>query len=354
MKRLTIFSVLFLTVAMTVCASCSNDNETTEAHKAANSFTGKRTLVAYFSATGNTQAVAERIVELTGADVYRIEAADPYATNPYDDSNRIQNEAYNDLRPAVANLPEADVIAQYDTIFVGSPTWWHQPAMVVCTFLESYDLSGKVVIPFLTYGATTYLNESMHKLFKCTPNSIHIPETLPEDLTPDDITTAGPSDDAGIDQPGNARGTEAWLRRIGVLPDPTAINSVKMNSSNANAVYDLQGRRLTAITHSGVYIVGGTKRIQKNVLTFSFQRLPTLSFVGIHLFHCVAKHHGGHLVNMGFEKALQRFLSTLVVLVHLTQHPSSRLVEQVVASVEQRLGSLHKPLIITLSGVHPC
>lgn len=176
-----------------------------------------KTLVAYFSAQGHTQAVAERIVELTGADVYRIEAADPYAENPYDDSDRIQNEAYNGLRPEVANLPDAETIAQYDTIFVGSPCWWHQPAMVVCTFLEAYDLTDKVIVPFFTYGATTYLNESMQTIYRVTPHSKHIPETLPEDLNPDDITTPGPADDAEIDMPGNAGGTEEWLRRIGII-----------------------------------------------------------------------------------------------------------------------------------------
>ena len=174
-------------------------------------------LVLYFSAQGHTQAVAERIVELTGADIHRIEAAEPYAENPYDDSDRIQREAYNDLRPEVANPLDKEVIAKYDTIFVGSPCWWHQPAMVVCTFLEAYDLKDKVVIPFLTYGATTYLNESMQKLYKVTPHSKHIPETLPEDLDADNITTPGRADDAGIDMPGNANGTEGWLRRIGII-----------------------------------------------------------------------------------------------------------------------------------------
>lgn len=173
-------------------------------------------LVVYFSAEGHTQAVAERIMELTGADIHRIEAAEPYAENPYDDSDRIQNEAYNDLRPGVANLLDKEVIAQYDTIFVGSPCWWHQPAMVVCTFLEAYDLKDKVIIPFFTYGATTYLNESMQKIYKVTPDSRHIPETLPEDLDPDNIREPQ-NDDAGIDMPGNANGTEAWLRRLGVI-----------------------------------------------------------------------------------------------------------------------------------------
>lgn len=183
-------------------------------------------LVVYFSAQGHTQAVAEEISRIMGADILRIEAADPYAANPYDDSQRVQEEAYNDLRPGVANLPASETIAQYDRLFVGSPIWWHQPAMVVCTFLEHYDLSGKVIVPFFTYGATTYLNEAMQKIYKVTPNSQHVPATLPEDLNPDDITTPGPDDDEGIDMPGNARGVESWLRCLGLIGTETAIESV--------------------------------------------------------------------------------------------------------------------------------
>lgn len=220
-------------------------------------------LVVYFSAQGHTQAVAEEIARITGADILRIEAAEPYAVNPYDDSDRIQNEAYNDLRPRVANLPDAETIAQYDRLFVGSPIWWHQPAMVVCTFLEAYDLSGKIIVPFFTYGATTYLNESMQKIYKVTPNSQHVPETLPEDLNPDDITTPGPADDADINMPGNARGVEGWLQKLGLIGNETAIdvvqsdgqvpfelysngNKVQVNisgnmASNALNVYNLNG-----------------------------------------------------------------------------------------------------------------
>ena len=183
-------------------------------------------IVVYFSATGNTQAVAEEIARQTGADIMRIEAAEPYAENPYGDSERIQDEAYNDKRPGVANLPSAEFMAQYDRIFVGSPIWWHQPAMVVCTFLEAFDLKDKTVIPFFTYGATTYLNESMHKIYKVTPNSRHIPATLPEDLNPDDITTPGPADDSGIDMPGSARGVKEWLERLGLLGGEASVGNV--------------------------------------------------------------------------------------------------------------------------------
>lgn len=202
--------------------------------------TQAKDLVAYFSAQGNTKAVAERIAELMGADIYRIEAAEPYAVNPYDDSDRIQNVAYNDLHPAVANPPSQEWIDQYDRIFVGSPCWWHQPAMVVCAFLESYDLSNHTIIPFFTYGATTYLNESMQKIYKCTPNSTHIPATLPDDLDPEDITRPGRPDDARIDMPGNARGVEGWLSRLG-LTGNSGVGEITEESSEYVRIYNSAG-----------------------------------------------------------------------------------------------------------------
>ena len=216
MKNLLLISLLLFSA--TTISACSENNDTsfpdTEQPESSDLPSGNsKTLVAYFSATGTTQAIAERITELTGADIYRINAADPYATNPYDDTERIQNEAYNDLRPGVANLPDKEAIAQYDTIFVGSPCWWHQPAMVVCTFLENYNLGNKIIIPFFTYGATTYLNESMQKIYKVTPESIHIPATLPEDLDPENIREPQ-NDDAGIDMPNGPDDVEAWLLRI--------------------------------------------------------------------------------------------------------------------------------------------
>ena len=102
-----LFVIPFLFFSLTTMAACSEQDEPkpeTEQPTTPDSPDNGKTLVVYFSAQGHTQAVAERIVELTGADVCRIEAAEPYAVNPYDDSDRIQNEAYNDLRPGVANL----------------------------------------------------------------------------------------------------------------------------------------------------------------------------------------------------------------------------------------------------------
>lgn len=172
-----------------------------------------RTLVAYFSAEGHTKAVAEEIAKQTAADLFVIEPAKPYALNPYDDTELIKREAYNDMRPAVKRLLPKERVERYDTIYVGSPLWWHQPAMVVCTFLENYDLFGKVVIPFMTFGSRSYLNEGMQKLYKSTPNSIHIPSMLPYDISPEDIQHPQ-DDDAGIDMPENADEVKVWLDRI--------------------------------------------------------------------------------------------------------------------------------------------
>lgn len=174
--RKMIYYLMLAFPFLTLPTSCGKDDEAeldTENTDSVEFEENRKILVAYFSATGNTQRLAERIATSTNADIFRIEAANPYATNPYDDSDRIQNESYNNLRPAVNTLPEG--IEDYDVIFVGSPIWWHNPAMVVCTFLESYDLKDKIIVPFFTYGATTYLQQSVDKIYEVTPESTHLP-----------------------------------------------------------------------------------------------------------------------------------------------------------------------------------
>ena len=89
---------------------------------------------------------------------------------------------------------------------------------IFCDLKGAALLKGKTLIPFFTYDATTYLNESMQQIYRLTPHSRHIPSTLPEDLDPGDITTPGRADDEVIDMPGNAAGVKTWLKRIGMLP----------------------------------------------------------------------------------------------------------------------------------------
>ncbi len=114
------------------------------------------TLVIYFSRTGNTEKIAQYLVELTGADSYVIEAAVPYtdADIKYQDDTCRANKEQNDktVRPEIAN--PIDSIDSYDTIFLGYPIWWGQEPRIIDTFLESYDFSDKTVIPFCTSGSS--------------------------------------------------------------------------------------------------------------------------------------------------------------------------------------------------------
>ena len=114
------------------------------------------TLVAYFSQTGNTAQVADYIIEITGADSYEIEAAVPYTSDDihYQDSNCRANLEQNDksARPEIT-ASQVD-IDSYDVIYLGYPIWWGEEPRIIDTFLESYDFSEKVVIPFCTSGSS--------------------------------------------------------------------------------------------------------------------------------------------------------------------------------------------------------
>ena len=115
-----------------------------------------KALVAYFSCTGNTKSVAEKIVQLTGADLYEIVPAVPYTAedlNYNNDSCRANREMDDpSARPAIGS--NAVEISVYDTVFIGYPIWWGTMPRIINTFLDTYDLSGKTVMPFCTSGST--------------------------------------------------------------------------------------------------------------------------------------------------------------------------------------------------------
>ena len=115
-----------------------------------------KTLVAYFSAEGTTRRVAENLAQAAGADLYEIRPAVPYTRadlNWMDKKSRSSVEM-NDrsYRPELADK-DAD-IASCDRIFLGFPIWWYVAPTIINTFLESYDLSGKTIIPFATSGSS--------------------------------------------------------------------------------------------------------------------------------------------------------------------------------------------------------
>jgi len=113
-------------------------------------------LVAYFSASGVTAKVAETLAEAIGADIFEIEPKVPYTEA---DLNWMDNKARSTIemsdpasRPEIA--AKRDNMKDYDTIFVGFPIWWYVAPTIINTFLESYDLTGKTIIPFATSGGS--------------------------------------------------------------------------------------------------------------------------------------------------------------------------------------------------------
>lgn len=118
---------------------------------------------------GNTQYVAQVIAENTGADLFRIEAETPYPLDHdtlVDQAKEEQNDA---ARPAIREHVEN--IDQYDTVFLGYPNWWGDLPMILYTFLEEYDLSGKTVIPFNTHGGSGF-SDTINTIAELQPNAL--------------------------------------------------------------------------------------------------------------------------------------------------------------------------------------
>lgn len=113
-------------------------------------------LVAYFSASGQTAKLAKTLAGVTGGDLFEIVPETAYTAADLDWMDKKSRSTIEmkdpKSRPAIAGKV-ADM-AQYDTVFVGFPIWWYQAPRIIETFLESYDFSGKTVIPFATSGGS--------------------------------------------------------------------------------------------------------------------------------------------------------------------------------------------------------
>ncbi len=146
------------TTKAAVSASAPEASDTADETAAENNDTadGGKTLVVYFSATGTTKGVAEQIAGVTGAEIYEIAAAQPYSDDDlnYNDSNSRSTKEQNDktARPEIGS--EKISLDGYDKIFIGFPIWWGEEPRIMDTFVESYDFSGKTMIPFCTSASS--------------------------------------------------------------------------------------------------------------------------------------------------------------------------------------------------------
>ena len=144
-------------------SSVQEDTKTEETNTEETDTAEGKTLVAYYSATGNTKAVAEMIAETLGADTFEITPAEPYTSedlNWTDDSSRVSQE-YSDpsLRTVELTADTVENWESYDTVFIGYPIWWGIAAWPVDSFVSANDFTGKTVIPFCT-SSSSGLGES--------------------------------------------------------------------------------------------------------------------------------------------------------------------------------------------------
>lgn len=157
-----------------------------------------RILIAYYSRTGNTRAVAESIQALVGGDLFQVRTLQPYP-EAYDDVTRqARRELDEGARPELA-ATVADMGA-YDVIYLGYPIWWGTMPMAMFTFLEQANLSGKTIIPFCTHGGSG-LARSVDDIRTLCPGAA---------IQPALALSGGSAARAG-------REVETWLRRIGQI-----------------------------------------------------------------------------------------------------------------------------------------
>jgi flavodoxin len=146
MKK-TILAIAVLSATLTACGQNNNKKESNE----------MKTLVAYFSATGTTEALAKDLAEVTGATLYEIKPEVRYTAADLDWRDKTSRSSVEmqdpGSRPAIVkDLEDAD---SYDLVYIGFPVWWYTAPTIINTFIEAYGFKGKTVIFFATSGGSS-------------------------------------------------------------------------------------------------------------------------------------------------------------------------------------------------------
>ena len=165
MKKI-IFAVLLVCVAGIAAAGCIDTEtpagavtptpEVTQAsgNQTETAMNSSRILIAYFSRTGNTEAVARMIAEETGGTLFPVTTVESYPSDYTEATNVARAEQEQNARPELA--VHVDAMEEYDVIFLGYPIWWGTMPMAMWTFLEEYDVTGKTIVPFCTHGGSGF------------------------------------------------------------------------------------------------------------------------------------------------------------------------------------------------------
>ncbi len=152
MKHITLI-IAACCLMLTACGQNTNNNNT---NNQTNDKTMKKTLIVYFSATGNTKAAAQKLAKEFNADLYEITPEVPYTAADLDWRDKQSRSTIEmqdkSSRPAIKG--RCDNIADYDVVWIGFPVWWYTAPTIVNTFIEAHDLSGKTLNVFATSGGS--------------------------------------------------------------------------------------------------------------------------------------------------------------------------------------------------------
>lgn len=167
-KKIMIIAVIAIVViaaAVIICMNLFGGSHTGIDNNPEPNVSGdSNVLVAYFSWSGNGQQMARWIAEETGGDLFRIVPSESYGDDYNACADRAKNELDNGIRPELSAHIDAEVMAQYDVIYIGFPVWWYDLPMPVWTFLEEYDLTGKTVIPFFSHNGSSNGANSVNRV----------------------------------------------------------------------------------------------------------------------------------------------------------------------------------------------
>lgn len=163
MKHLTFF--IGAIAAMTVLfISCANKKQDTAALNNNN-----QVLICYFSATGTTEKAAQHIADLTGGTLHNIQPAEPYTDADLDWRDTLSRSYVEmhdrDFRPALKD--SVTDMSDYSVVFIGYPNWWNTHPTIINTFIESNNLQGKTIVPFMTSGGSNITNseKELHEAY---------------------------------------------------------------------------------------------------------------------------------------------------------------------------------------------
>ncbi len=212
--RQRIFACIFAVLFITVMAS-GGKKEVKAAERAGDA--GTNTLVVYFSCTENTKTVAEHAANILNADIYEIVPAIPYTSEDLNYSNSASRTSIEQNDPNARPQISGNVVnlEGYETILIGYPIWWGQAPKIIYTFLESYDFSGKTILPFCT-SASSPLGTSADNLHAVCPSSVRWLDGRRFGAGTSRETVEGWLSDMGFSSPGEGECKHNYIEEVTV------------------------------------------------------------------------------------------------------------------------------------------